>query len=81
MAIENANRDYRIQQLERKVKGMQRQIGVVNARLDVTTKKQERSIRDLEIKIAVQQGIPQRQVAKIYELSPGRVSQITKKVA
>lgn len=81
MADENANRDHRIKELERKVSGMQRQIGVVNARIDVTTKKQDRRIRDLEIKTAVQQGVPQNQVAKIYELSSGRVNQIIKKVA
>lgn len=81
MADENAKRDYRIKELERKVAGMQRQIGVVNARVDVTTKKQDQRIRDLEIKAAVQQGVPQNKVAKIYELSPGRVNQIVKRVA
>lgn len=70
--------DYRIRELERQVKGMQRHIGVINARMDVTDKRNDRRIRDLEIKSAVQQGVPQRQVAKIYQLSPGRVSQIMK---
>ncbi len=74
-------RDYQIKELQRQVKGMQRQIGVVNARLDVTSKGHERRIRDLEIKSAVQSGVPQKRVAQIYEMSAGRVSQIVKKVA
>lgn len=81
MADENAKRDHKIKELERKVAGMQRQIGVVNARIDVTTNKHERRIRDLEIKTAVQQGVPQKKVAQIYELSAGRVNQIIKKIA
>lgn len=81
MNEENTSRDYRINELERKVAGMQRQIGIVTARNDVTTKKHERSIRDLEIKTAVLQGVPQNKVAKIYTLTPGRVSQISKKIA
>ena len=80
MSDENANR-YRILELERKVKGVQRQLGVVNARLDTTTKKQERRIRDLEIKSAVQQGVAQTKVARIYDLSSARVNQIVKKIA
>ena len=78
---EKTNRDYRIEDLERKVEGMQRQISIVNARLDVTTHKHERRIRDLEIRAAVQQGVPQNKVAKIYTLTPGRVNQIAKKIA
>lgn len=71
---------YRIAQLERKVKGLQRQAGVMNARFEATTEKQDRRIRDLEIKNAVQvHKVPQKKVAEIYELSPGRVSQIVKR--
>ena len=73
--------EYRVKALERKVSGLQRQVGVMNARLDVTSNKQERRIRDLEIKTAVQQGVSQKKVAELYELTPGRVSQIVKRVA
>lgn len=72
---------YRIQQLERQVKGMQRQLGVTTARMEKTEKQQDQRIRDLEIKTAVSQGLSQRKVAQIYELTPGRVSQIMKKNA
>lgn len=72
--------EYRVKELERQVKGMQRQVGVINARHNVTSKKYDRRLRDLEIKSAVASGVPQRQVAKIYELSSGRVSQIVRKV-
>lgn len=72
---------YRIQQLERQVKGMQRQIGVTNARMDATEKKQEQRIRNLEIQRAVDKGVSQRKVAQIFELTPGRVNQIVKKNA
>lgn len=81
MANENARQDHNIKELERKVAGMQRQIGVMNARIDSTTNKHERRIRDLEIKTAVQQGVSQKKVAQIYELSAGRVNQIIKKIA
>ncbi len=72
---------YRIQQLERQVKGMQRQIGVTNARMEMTEKKQEQRIRNLEIQRAVDKGVSQRKVAQIFELTPGRVNQIVKKNA
>ncbi|CAD5570181.1 hypothetical protein [Escherichia coli] len=59
---------------------MQQRMEVVNAKFDQITSKQERRIRDLEIKNAVQvDKIPQRKVAEIYELSPGRVSQIVRR--
>lgn len=72
---------YRIQQLERQVKGLQRQVGVTTARMEQTEKKQDQRIRDLEIKAAVNQGLSQRKVAQIYELTPGRVNQILKRNA
>jgi hypothetical protein len=81
MAEKDAERDYRVKQLERKVQGLQRNLGVLNARFEVTTNKQEQRIRDLEIKAAVQNGVPQKKVAQIFELSAGRVSQIIKRVA
>ena len=71
---------YRIAQLERKVTGLQRRVGVMNASFEAVTSKQDRRIRDLEIKAAVQvQKVPQKKVAEIYDLSPGRVSQIVKR--
>jgi hypothetical protein len=72
---------YRIEQLERKMTGVQRQAGVQNARFEQTAKKQEQRIRNLEIKVAVEQGVPQKKVAEIFQLSAGRVNQIIKKVA
>lgn len=73
--------EYRIKLLERKVSGLQRQVGVLNAKHDVTHNQHERRIRDLEIKSAVQSGVPQKRVAQIYDLSAARVSQIAKKTA
>ena len=72
---------YRLGQLERKVTGIQRQVGIQNARFEQTAKKQEQRIRNLEIKIAVEQGVPQKKVAEIYQISAGRVNQIIKKFA
>jgi len=72
--------EFRTKQLERQMKGVQRRVEVVNAKYDALTNKQDRRIRDLEIKTAVQSGVTQREVANIYELSPGRVNQIVKKV-
>lgn len=71
----------RIEELERKVKGLQRQTGILHTKVEMTTNKQERRIRDLEIKAHVAQGVPQKRVAEIYELSAGRVNQIVKKIA
>ncbi|MCD2515506.1 hypothetical protein LQ564_04185 [Massilia sp. G4R7] len=71
----------RIEELERQVKGLQRQTGILHAKVEMTTNKQERRIRDLEIKAHVAQGVPQTKVAKVYQLSPGRVNQIVKKLA
>ena len=73
--------DHRIKELERKVKGLQRQVGVMNAVNDARNKATDQRLRDLEIRAAVSKGAPQKEVAKIYQLSPGRVSQIVKKIA
>ena len=80
MASKEAELEYKTKQLERQMKGMQRRVEVVNAKFETLTNKQDRRIRDLEIKTAAQSGVSQRQIANIYELSPGRVSQIVKKV-
>lgn len=80
MATKQDELIYRTQQLEKKLKGVQRQVNVLNARHEAVTDKHERRIRDLEIKNAVRDGVSQRKVADIYELSPGRVSQIVRKV-
>ncbi|MDQ5897668.1 MAG: hypothetical protein QG612_1754 [Pseudomonadota bacterium] len=73
--------DYRIQELERQVKGLQRQVGVIQATNNARTRVTDQRLRDLEIKTAVATGAPQKKVAEIFNLSPGRVSQIVKKIA
>lgn len=72
--------EHRIKELERKVKGMQRQIELGKAQHEQVTKSHDRKLRDLEIRSAVQSGLPQRKVAEIYDLSTGRVSQIVRRV-
>nr|UKE82750.1 hypothetical protein KXZ65_15505 [Pectobacterium sp. PL152] len=54
MSKKEVELEFRTKQLERKVKGMQQRMEVVNAKFDQITSKQERRIRDLEIKNAVQ---------------------------
>jgi len=81
MPTELELQNYRIKELERKVLGMQRQINIVHAISDVREKRTNSRIRNLEIKTAIQQGVPQNVIANIYELSPGRISQIAKKIA
>lgn len=68
--------EYRIKELERKVRGMQVQI----EKHDSRSKKHNKAIRDLEIKNAVRSGVAQRKVAEIYDLSAARVSQIARKI-
>ncbi|HHQ4476282.1 TPA: hypothetical protein ACSPZR_001014 [Aeromonas veronii] len=72
--------DHRLRQLERKMKGMQRQINLLNASQERAEAETDRRLRDLEIKAAVLKGLPQKKVAEIYDLSAARVSQIVKKV-
>lgn len=72
--------DYRLRQLERKMKGMQRQINLLNANQERAEAETDRRLRDLDIKAAVLKGLPQKKVAEIYDLSAARVSQIVKKV-
>lgn len=81
MSDKTKEHEYRIKELERQLKGMQRQVGVMNAIGNARNKSTDQRLRDLEIKTAVVQGAPQKEVAKIYNLSPGRVSQIVKKIA
>ncbi|PSU47325.1 hypothetical protein C9J12_15080 [Photobacterium frigidiphilum] len=69
------NHEYRIKELERKLRGMQVQIEKTKS----ITQKHERAIRDLEIKNAVNSGLPQKKVAEIYDLSAARVNRIVKK--
>ncbi|RBM33411.1 hypothetical protein [Vibrio tarriae] len=69
------NHEYRIKELERKVRGMQVQIEKANS----VTKKHEMAIRNLEIKNAVKSGVSQKKVANIYNLSAARVCSIVKK--
>ncbi|AOE85844.1 hypothetical protein [Pseudomonas sp. TCU-HL1] len=69
--------EYRIKELERKVSGLQIQVEVLHALHDADTRKRDRQIRDLKINAAVNRGIPRKEVARIYKLSPGRISQLT----
>lgn len=81
MSTRSIEQNYRINELERKVKGLQQQISVVHARIDSNQSKHEQRIRNLEIKNATQQGVSQRKLAIIYGLSPSRICQIAKKIA
>jgi predicted XRE-type DNA-binding protein len=71
---------YRVTELERQVKGVQRQQKVADAVQRTTQAQNERRLRDLEIKAAVQRGVPQKEVAEIFEISRSRVSQISKSI-
>lgn len=71
---------YRVEQLERKMDGVQRQQRVADAVQRTTQAQNERRFRDLEIKAAVQRGLPQREVAEIFEISRSRVSQIAREI-
>ncbi|MBE8232689.1 MAG: hypothetical protein HAW67_03070 [Endozoicomonadaceae bacterium] len=68
------NHEYRIKELERKVRGMQVQIEKTNS----ITKKHDMAIRNIEIKNAVKSGVSQKKVAIIYDLSAARVNKIVK---
>lgn len=68
-------KQYRLKELERKVRGLQVQLEKQSSIVE----KQDRRLRNLEIKAAVKSGVPQNKVAKIFELSTARVSQITRK--
>lgn len=81
MSNDTDRQDYRIRELERKVEGLQKQVGVLHAKHDGVTVKHERRIRDLEIRDAVKGGASQKRVAKIYDLSAARVNQIVRKSA
>jgi DNA-directed RNA polymerase specialized sigma subunit len=73
--------NYRVRELERKVAGLQNQVDILHALRDTDNKKRDRQIRDLEINAAVNRGLPKKEVAKIFKLSPGRVSQLTSRSA
>lgn len=81
MAGKEKEHEFRIKELERQVRGLQNQVGVINAISNARNKATDQRLRDLEIKAAVIQGAPQKEVAKVFQLSPGRVSQICKKIA
>ena len=67
--------EYRIKELERKVRGMQVQLEKQSSQ----TKRHETAIRNLEIRDAVKSGVSQKKVAEIYDLSAARVNQIARK--
>lgn len=74
---------YRIAELERQMHGMQAQINYLHAQTAATSsrlKQHDQNIRDLQIKAAVAAGATQKQLANIYQISQGRVSQIVRKV-
>jgi len=71
---------YRVQKLERQMEGVQRQQKVADGVQRKTQAQNERRFRDLEIKAAVQRGLPQREVAEIFEISRSRVSQIAREI-
>lgn len=75
MAIENEH-SYRIAELERQVSGLQRQVSLQRAIQNKDRAEMGRRLRDVEIKAAVESGLPQKQVAEIYDLSAARISQI-----
>lgn len=81
MSTRDDAQTYRIAELERKVVGLQRQVGVIHACADASNRKTERRLRDLEIRTAVQRGAPQKELGQLYNLSAGRISQIVKKIA
>jgi len=75
------NQDYKIEQLEKKVKGQAKQITKLNAQLKekaTTQKKDTRTNRDRGILTSVASGVSQRETARIYKLTPARVNQIVK---
>lgn len=76
MATDN-KLEYRVKELERKVRGLQTQNSAMNAE----NRKQDQRLRDLEIRTAVLNGTPQKDVAEIYDISRGRVSQIVRRVS
>ncbi|GBQ25666.1 hypothetical protein AA0472_1836 [Acetobacter estunensis NRIC 0472] len=81
MSKRQDQQNYRITELERKVKGVQSQVTGLrtdSAALQKQAKDDAMRIRNLEIKVACQRGIPHKTVAEIHDISPARVSQIVK---
>ncbi|GFM79366.1 hypothetical protein PSCICN_00580 [Pseudomonas cichorii] len=72
---------HRVRELERKVAGLQTQVEILHSLRDTDNKKHDRQIRDLEINAAVSRGLAKKEVAKIFKLSPGRISQLTSRSA
>ncbi|MGX5725062.1 hypothetical protein ACWKWZ_08435 [Metapseudomonas otitidis] len=72
---------HKLRELERKVAGLQNQVQILHSLRESDNKKRDREIRDLEINAAVSRGLPKKEVAKIFKLSPGRISQLTSRSA
>ncbi len=73
--------DYKIAQLEKKLKGQAKQITKLNAQIkekSTAQKKETRTNRDRGILTSVASGVSQRETARIYKLTPARVNQIVK---
>ena len=81
MSDDTIQQNYRIRVLERKVDGLQKQVGVLHAKHDGAIAKHERRIRDLEIRDAVKGGASQKRVAQVFDLSAARVNQIVRRTA
>jgi DNA-directed RNA polymerase specialized sigma subunit len=81
------SQDYKIQELERKVTGVQGEVTKLNRKANLTQaelteykKKTDMRIRNLEIRDAViARGIPAKDVAKEFGITNARVSQIVNK--
>ena len=79
--------DFKVQQLQREVAGMKKEITRLHRATQMNTaelgeykRTNDKRVRDLEIRDAVlTRGIPAKDVAKSYELSRARISQIVTK--
>ncbi len=81
MSKQQDSQIYRIAELERKMKGVQGQVTGLrtdSAAFRKQAKDDSMRIRNLEIKVACQRGIPQKTVAEIHNISAARVNQIVK---
>lgn len=72
---------HQVRELQRKVAGLQTQVEILHSLRETDNKQRDRQIRDLEINAAVSRGLPKKEVAKIFKLTPGRISQLTSRSA
>lgn len=69
--------EYRLNEAERKIRGLQGEVSKLNTKAIRMEQKQ----RDLEIKQMVNSGTTQKATAKIFDLSASRIHQIVKNVS